>query len=61
MSKEIDRIEANTKWNTKALMNGATATVNIQVGDASGNANQMAIAFKDWGQSCANGALGVGY
>ena len=29
-------------------MNGAS-TVNIQVGDASGNANQMAIAFKDWG------------
>ena len=23
LDKEIDRIEANTKWNTKALMNGA--------------------------------------
>jgi len=59
LDKEIDRIEANTKWNTKALMNGAS-TVNIQVGDASGNANQMAIAFKDWGADVgANGALGV--
>ena len=59
LDKEIDRIEANTKWNTMALMNGAS-TVNIQVGDASGNANQMAIAFKDWGADVgANGALGV--
>ena len=59
LDKEIDRIEANTKWNTKALMNGAS-TVNIQVGNASGNANQMAIAFKDWGADVgANGALGV--
>ena len=59
LDKEIDRIEANTKWNTKALMNGAS-TVNIQVGDASGNANQMAIAFKDWGADVGvNGALGV--
>ena len=59
LDKEIDRIEANTKWNTMALMNAAS-TVNIQVGDASGNANQMAIAFKDWGADVgANGALGV--
>ena len=59
LDKEIDRIEAHTKWNTKALMNGAS-TVNIQVGNASGNANQMAIAFKDWGADVgANGALGV--
>ena len=59
LDKEIDRIEANTKWNTMALMNGAS-TVNIQVGDASGNANQMAIAFKDWGADVGvNGALGV--
>lgn len=59
LDKEIDRIEANTKWNTMALMNGAS-TVNIQVGDASGNANQMAIAFKDWGADVgAAGALGV--
>ena len=59
LDKEIDRIEANTKWNTMALMNGAS-TVNIQVGNASGNANQMAIAFKDWGADVgANGALGV--
>jgi len=59
LDKEIDRIEANTKWNTMALMNAAS-TVNIQVGDASGGANQMAIAFKDWGADVgAGGALGV--
>jgi len=58
LDKEIDRIEANTKWNTMALMNAAR-TVNIQVGDASGAANQMAIAFKDWSANIGNGALRV--
>ena len=51
LKSEIGRIQANTKWNTRALMDAAanaSTTVNVQVGDANGGANQMAIAFKSW-------------
>jgi flagellin len=51
LKSEIGRIQANTKWNTLALMDAAanaSTTVNVQVGDANGGANQMAIAFKSW-------------
>ena len=61
---EIKRVQENTKWNTMALMDSAadaTTTVNIQVGDANGGANQMAIVFKSWKTvgSQAGGAYGI--
>jgi len=59
LKSEIGRIQANTKWNTRALMNAAanaSTSVNVQVGDANGGANQMAIAFKSW-----NTASGLAY
>ena len=62
---EIERVAENTKWNTVALMDatpGQTKNVNIQVGDANGGANQMAISFKSWqpALSTNTGAYGVG-
>ena len=61
---EIERVAENTKWNTVALMDatpGQTKDVNIQVGDANGGANQMAISFKSWQPvaSTNTGAYGV--
>jgi len=61
---EIERVAENTKWNTVALMDatpGQTKDVNIQVGDANGGANQMAISFKSWQPvaSTITGAYGV--
>jgi flagellin len=61
---EIKRVQENTKWNTMALMDSAanaSTTVNVQVGDANGGANQMAIVFKSWKTvaSEAGGAYGI--
>ena len=61
---EVERVAENTKWNTVALMDaapGLTKDVNIQVGDANGGANQMAISFKSWqpAASTNTGAYGV--
>jgi flagellin len=61
---EVERVAENTKWNTVALMDatpGQTKDVNIQVGDANGGANQMAISFKSWqpAASTNTGAYGV--
>ena len=59
LRSEITRIQTNTKWNGKALMGADAGTVNIQVGDASGGANQMGLIFKSWDPAAANAAYGV--
>ena len=50
LRNEITRIQENTKWNGKALMDDITAgspnTVNIQLGASSGQT--MSIIFEDW-------------
>jgi flagellin len=56
LESEITRIATNTKWNTRALMSAAT-TVNVQVGDASGQT--MAINFSSW-QLADNGGGAYG-
>ena len=54
LNAEITRIQTNTTWNGKDLMNGdtgaatATSTVNVQVGDTSGGTNVMALSIKSW-------------
>ena len=64
LKEEIERVAENTKWNTVALMDatpGNTKDVDIQVGDASGGANEMTIVFKSWQPvaSTNTGAYGV--
>jgi flagellin len=56
LESEITRIATNTKWNTRALMSAAT-TVNVQVGDASGQT--MTINFSSW-QLADNGGGAYG-
>ena len=63
LNAEITRIQTNTTWNGKDLMNGdtgaatATSTVNVQVGDTSGGTNVMALSIKSW--NTASGAPGA--
>jgi len=65
LNAEITRIQTNTTWNGKDLMNGdtgaatATSTVNVQVGDTSGGTNVMTLSIKSWNTASPAGAYGA--